>query len=250
MRYFVDLSYRGTAFHGWQLQPNAHTVQAEVQDALSTILQKPMEVTGSGRTDAGVHAVQQVAHFDAELSMKTDQLIYRLNGLLPPEVSINAIQSVKPDAHARFDAGSRAYQYLIHQKKNPFKEGLSYYFPKALSAERIREALPIINSWKNFQAFSKVHTDVNHFDCEIFDLWWEETNDGYQFSVSANRFLRGMVRAMVGTLLEIGLGRMTYNELKAVLESGNRSLAGRAVPPHGLYLAAVKYPSSVYIEAK
>lgn len=249
MRFFLDISYCGTAFHGWQVQPNAHTVQEEIQKALSTVLQQQTDCVGSGRTDTGVHATQQIAHVDAELDEASlAQLQYRLNGLLPPEISINAIRRVNPGAHARFAAISRTYHYHLHQKKDPFKNGRSYLFPKPIDTAAISQALVLIKSWKNFQAFSKVHTDVNHFNCDIHEIEWKETNDGHLFSVSANRFLRGMVRATVGTLLEVGMGRLDINQLRAILESGDRSKAGRSVPPEGLYLSEVKYPDSVYLE--
>lgn len=247
MRYFMDLSYRGTAFHGWQIQPNAHTVQSEIQQAMSTILQNGTEIVGSGRTDTGVHASQQIAHFDVDEEIDVEKLKFRLNALLPGSISINEIIPVYPTAHARFDAQSRTYHYRIHTQKNPFREGLSYLYNRELNLDKIAEALELIRGWKNFQAFSKVHTDVVHFDCDIFDAKWEESNDGYVFSVSANRFLRGMVRALVGTLLEIGLERITTKDLQIILESGDRSNAGRAVPPEGLYLSKVKYPKSIYL---
>lgn len=247
MRYFLDISYRGTAFHGWQVQPNAHTVQEELNNALSTLLQTPTVCVGSGRTDTGVHASQQIAHFDVEGVIQPDHLKYRMNSLLPKEISVNAILPVGAEAHARFDAERRTYHYYIHTQKNPFKSGLSYQFTVNMDLNSIAQALVRIKSCKNFQAFSKVHTDVNHFDCDIFAVDWQETNGGYLFSVSANRFLRGMVRAMVGTLLDIGQHRMTLEQFDEVLKSGDRSKAGRAVPPEGLFLAEVQYPKSVYL---
>lgn len=247
MRYFLDISYLGTAFHGWQIQPNAHTVQAELQKALSTIYQKEVEIVGSGRTDTGVHASQQIAHFDSEPISDLPKLQYRMNGLLPVSISINDIRPVTDEAHARFDASMRTYHYHIHKQKSPFKEGLSYFYPKAVDSVKINEALTILKNWKNFQAFSKVHTDVNHFDCDIFAASWVETNENHVFSVSANRFLRGMVRAIVGTMLEVGHGKISSEDLVQILNSENRSNAGRAVPPQGLYLTEVKYPETIFI---
>lgn len=248
MRYFLDISYLGTAFHGWQIQPNAHTVQAEINHALNTLLQADLSCVGSGRTDTGVHASQQIAHFDAEEKIDPAQFQYRLNALLPKEISINKILAVKAEAHARFDAESRTYHYYIHRRKDPFRTGISYFFSADLHTELIDEGLKILKDWKNFQAFSKVHTNVNHFDCDIYDIRWSEENDSHCFSVSANRFLRGMVRAMVGTLLEMGLGRFQSKDLINILESGNRSAAGRSVPAEGLCLTAVKYPDSIFLE--
>lgn len=246
----MDLSYRGTSFHGWQAQPNAHTVQAELQQALGTILQEKAELTGSGRTDTGVHALQQIAHFDTEKDLDCEKTAFRLNGLLPPAVAINRIFPVPPAAHARFDAASRKYRYHIHAKKDPFREGLSYFCPIRLDLKTIEEALDITLNWKSFRAFSKVRTDVAHFDCDIFEASFTESEEGYLFSVRANRFLRGMVRAMVGTFLEIGQGKLAPGRLREILESGDRKNAGRAVPPQGLYLAEVKYPRSVYLHGR
>ncbi len=247
VRYFLDIAYRGTAFHGWQIQPNASTVQEEINKALSTLLQDTVECLGSGRTDTGVHASQQIAHFDTDKDLDSDKFQYRLNALLPQEISINAIDLVKDDAHARFDAVSRSYKYHIHKSKSPFKTGLSYFFNRPVDSTLINEACELINGWQNFQAFSKVHTDVKTFDCTIHHIHWEESNDSHIFSVSANRFLRGMVRAMVGTLLEVGQNKMSIADLKSVLESGVRSNAGRSAPPEGLFLTAVEYPKDIYI---
>lgn len=247
MRYFLDIAYLGTAFHGWQVQPNAVTVQEKINHALTTLLQTPTECVGSGRTDAGVHASQQIAHLDAEIPMPLDQFQYRLNGFLPPEISINGIYPVIPEAHARFDAESRTYHYYIHRYKNPFLIGRSYHFNRTLQLDRIRDAVSLFSGWKNFQAFSKVHTDVNHFDCQIFSADWIETNEGYVFSVCANRFLRGMVRAVVGTLLEVGQERISLNQLEDILKSGDRARAGRSAPAEGLFLTEVKYPKYIYL---
>lgn len=246
MRYFLDISYRGTAFHGWQIQPNADTIQAEVNKALSTLLQQETECVGSGRTDAGVHAQQQLAHFDGKLPMTEKEFEFRLNSLLPKAISINSIQKVKKDAHARFDAISRSYEFHIHSHKDPFLNGLSYFFSRSLNLEPIQSGIEIMKNWKNFQAFSKVHTEVNHFECDIYEMSWEYSNGRHLFCVSANRFLRGMVRAIVGTLLEIGQQRLTPEELINVLKSGDRSSAGRSVPAEGLYLTSVTYPDSIF----
>lgn len=248
MRYFLDIAYRGTAFHGWQIQPNAVTVQEELNRALSIIFQQPTECVGSGRTDTGVHATHQIAHVDWDSKLSPKDVQHKLNSLLPQEIAINAISQVTPAAHARFDAEKRTYHYHIHKQKDPFKRELSYHFGRPLDLQAIYQACEVIKGWKNFQAFSKVHTDVNHFDCDIFHIQWKETNDGHVFSVSANRFLRGMVRAMVGTLLDIGQGRMALSGFKEALKSGVRSNVGRAAPPEGLYLTEVRYPKSIYLD--
>jgi tRNA pseudouridine38-40 synthase len=248
MRFFLDISYLGTAFHGWQIQNNAHTVQAEINQALSTILRSDITCLGSGRTDTGVHASQQIAHFDVQESISASSLIHKMNVLLPKSIAINECVLVHDEAHARFDAVMRSYEYHIHRHKNPYKAGLSYLFTTALNLEKIDEANELIASWENFQAFSRVHTDVNHFNCDIKEIKWVSTNDGYIFHVSANRFLRGMVRAMVGTLLDIGQDRMSLDQLKTALESGDRRNTGRAVPADGLFLTKVAYPDHIYIK--
>lgn len=248
MRYFLDIAYEGTAFHGWQVQDNANTVQAEINKALTTILRMPTACLGSGRTDTGVHATHQIAHFDVDFDIDQDHLIFKLNSFLPKMIAINACRKVVDEAHARFDAHLRSYEYQIHNHKNPFKEGQSYHFHLAINTELIDEACSLILNWRNFQAFSRVQTEVNNFDCEIKEILWVPTDDGAVFHVSANRFLRGMVRAMLGTLLEVGQGRMSLEQLKLVLESGDRRKAGRAVPPEGLYLTRVLYPDHIYIK--
>ncbi|MEQ9304438.1 MAG: tRNA pseudouridine(38-40) synthase TruA [Marinoscillum sp.] len=248
MRYFLDIAYRGTAFHGWQIQPNAVTVQEEINRALSVLLQSPTECVGSGRTDAGVHATHQVAHIDTGTKLDSGQLRYKLNALLPYEISVNEIRPVIPEAHARFDAVHRTYHYYIHTAKDPFKAGISYLFTPQLNTDLICKANELIRVWTDFQAFSKVQTDVNHFDCKIFEISWTETNDGHVFCVSANRFLRGMVRAMVGTLLDVGQRKRSLYELEEILKSGIRSNAGRSAPPEGLFLTEVGYPDSIYLD--
>lgn len=242
----MDISYRGTRYHGWQIQPNGVTVQEEIEKALSTILQAETPIVGSGRTDAGVHAAQQIAHFDAE-GLDKDQLTFKLNSFLKEDISINGIRKVKKDANARFDASLRKYHYHLHQTKNPFKKGLSYYFKPDLDIDEINKACEIIKDWQNFECFSKVHTEVNHFNCEIFSAKWTQQGAEHLFEISANRFLRGMVRAIVGTLLDIGLGKTSLGELQQILESNDRSKAGRAVPAEGLYLQEVTYPEDTYL---
>lgn len=247
MRYFIGISYLGTDFHGWQAQNNAHTVQAEIQNALKKLLGKETILIGSGRTDTGVHATGQVAHFDADPPLDIEVFVFKINRVLPESVSVNWCRPVKVDAHARFAAKSRAYVYYIHGVKNPFKRGRSYYFITDLNVPLIQEACEIIRSWQNFQCFSRVRTDVKHYNCSIQEISWEKTNDGHLFSVRADRFLRGMVRSMVGTLLEVGKERMSLAEFRAVLESNDRKRAGKAVVSDGLYLTEVTYRSDVFL---
>lgn len=243
----MDIRYRGSAFNGWQIQPNGTTVQEALEKALSTLLKGETAVTGSGRTDTGVHAAQQIAHFESDQEIDPDQLTYKLNSLLSKDISIRWIKPVKDDAHARFSADSRKYHYHLHQAKDPFKQGLSYYFQPALDVDKINEACEIIRGWQNFECFSRVHTEVNHFNCEIHEARWTQNGDVYLFEIRANRFLRGMVRAIVGTLLDVGLGKTSLEELTLILESNDRSKAGRAVPAEGLYLQEVTYPEDIYL---
>lgn len=247
VRYFMDISYRGTNFNGWQIQPNGVTVQEEIEKALSTILKTDAAILGSGRTDTGVHAIQQVAHFDAnEIDM--EKLVFKLNSFLNEDISINGIRPVKDDASARFEATSRTYHYHLNQMKDPFKRGISYYFRPNLNIKDINAACEIIKGWQNFECFSKVHTEVNNFNCEIFQAKWVQEGTNHLFEISANRFLRGMVRAVVGTLIDVGLGKTSLEEFGEILASNDRRKAGRAVPAEGLFLQKVVYPKDIYID--
>lgn len=247
-RYFLDIAYNGTAYHGWQIQENAHTVQAELQKCLSTVLRSDIEIMGSGRTDTGVHATHQIAHFDVPELISDDRLVYKLNSFLPRDISIQSMRRVHDDAHTRFAATQRSYQYFIHQAKSPFLENLSYYYPKALDIPLMNEAAKKLLGEQNFESFSKVKTEVNTFICTIKEARWEKQNDSIVFHVTANRFLRGMVRALVGTLLDAGREKLTVTDFVNIIESRDRKKAGRAVPAHGLYLTEVVYPDSVYID--
>lgn len=242
----MDISYKGTHFNGWQIQPNGVTVQEEIEKALSTILKTVTTIVGSGRTDTGVHATQQIAHFDSE-GIDPQKLALKLNSFLNEDISINEITSVKDDVNARFEATSRTYHYHLHQTKDPFKKGLSYYFRPELDIDKINQACEIIKGWKNFECFSKVHTEVNHFNCDVFEASWVQNDSNHLFVITANRFLRGMVRAIVGTLIDVGLNKTSLEELKKILESNDRSRAGRAVPAEGLYLQEVIYPKDIYL---
>ncbi len=248
MRYFLYISYKGTNFHGWQIQDNALTVQQELEEGLAKICRQPVSTMGSGRTDTGVHAAMQVVHFDLPDDYDISKLIYKLNGILSPDISVNDIKKVKPDVSTRFDAISRQYHYRINPKKNPFYRGLSYSFSRPLDIEKMNGACEILKSWEDFECFSKVKTEVKNFNCQIVEAKWFWDNDQLVFSVTANRFLRGMVRAMVGTLLEIGQGKMDLAQLKEILESRDRKKAGRSVPADGLYLQHIEYPTDIFID--
>ncbi|MDB5274093.1 MAG: pseudouridine synthase [Chitinophagaceae bacterium] len=244
MRYFLDISYKGTAFHGWQRQPNAHTVQEALEGAIAKLLQADVLVTASGRTDTGVHALQQMVHFDTEHSLNED-FIYKLNHLLPHSMVVNRLYLVENDAHARFDAISRSYEYHIHTSKDPFVLEQSYYVKPLLDLQRLNTAAAYLIGKQDFCSFSKVHTAVSHFGCDVTEARWEQQGNKIVFHVTANRFLRGMVRTLVGSMLEVGIGKKEPYWIKEILEAKDRKAAGRAVDPEGLFLTKVVYPSSV-----
>ncbi len=202
---------------------------------------------GSGRTDAGVHASMQVAHFDLENQIEERELVKRLNGILPKDIAAHDLKLVNADASTRFDAESRQYHYKIHMRKSPFLENLSYNFFGELDINLMNEACKLLLKWRDFECFSRVKTEVNNFNCDIFEAKWFKENDNVLFSVRANRFLRGMVRAMVGTMLEIGQEKLDLKGFQEVLESRDRKKAGRAVPPRGLYLNDIVYPDEIFI---
>jgi len=246
-RYFLELAYNGSNYHGWQIQANAHTVQEEINLALSTILRQPVETMGSGRTDTGVHARQQILHFEtSEIHDKPD-LLKRLNSILPKDIAVYSLREVKPSGHARFSALSRSYKYYISLRKNPFEERLSWHcFHCRLDIDRMNEAAAILKSYRDFQCFSKVKTEVDNFECEIKEAFWEQKEQHLIFHITANRFLRGMVRAIVGTMVLVGEGKLDMGGFRAIIEGRNRNKAGSAAPPHGLYLCAVAYPEDIY----
>jgi len=245
MRYFLDISYDGTDYHGWQIQQNATSVQQTLNEALSTILRQDITTVGSGRTDSGVHAIQQIVHFDHELALDK-KLVQGLNSLLPSAIAINEIRLVKKDISARFDAISRSYEYRIHRSKNPFLKNRSYCFSKKLDLKLMNEACEKLKIWRDFECFSKVHTQVSHFECQLTEAVWNEDNEALIFNVNANRFLRGMVRAIVGTMLDLGENKITLKAFEAILKSKDRKQAGKSAPAHGLYLKAIEYPGNIY----
>lgn len=248
MRYFIDISYLGEAYHGWQVQKDVVTVQQKINEALTIILGKQTVCLGSGRTDAGVHARQQIAHFDSEEIDDLPFIKRRFNGILPKDISINKIYAVKNDVNARFDASSRSYLYKIHQRKNPFLRGSSFFYSRDLDIEKMNKACELFQKHKDFEAFSRVKTDVNNFDCSIFEIGFERQNDNILFHVKANRFLRGMVRAIVGTMLDIGQGKRDLIDLENILKSRDRKQAGSSVPAHGLYLNEIIYPNEIKVK--
>ena len=249
VRYFLKLSYKGTHYHGWQRQPNAITVQQTLEEALATILRIHIPITGAGRTDTGVHASEMYAHFEVETAFaKADKkkLLQKLNGLLPKDIAIQAILPVTPEAHTRFDAIQRSYLYRISKSKNPFTTESAYHFKKSLNIPAMNIAAARLLQHTNFECFSKSHTDVKTYLCDVRKAIWTETEEEYRFEVSADRFLRNMVRAIVGTLLEIGLEKHPPEWIDEVIQSKSRAVAGVSVPAHGLYLTEVSYPKTIF----
>lgn len=243
MRYFIECAYRGTNYSGWQIQINALTVQEVIEKALTILLKREILLTGSSRTDAGVHAYQQFAHFEMEEEiLNCENLVYRLNKMIPLDISVQKIFKVADDYHSRFEALSRKYEYRISRKKNPFHRGLSYEFNGNLNIELMNDACQLLFKYIDYQSFSKINTDVLTFNCSIFEAHWkEEDDDLLVFHIKANRFLRGMVRAIVGTLLEIGMGKLSVLDFEEIILSKDRKKAGRAVPAEGLFLMEVNY---------
>lgn len=246
MRYFLEFSYNGKSYHGWQNQPNAISVQEVIENALSTLLRNKTDVVGAGRTDSGVHAKQMFAHFDVNIPVDRDDLLHKLNSFLPADISIHYIHEVKDNAHARFDAVSRTYEYWITQSKNPFLSDYSYCLKNPLDIKKMNKASKILFEYDNFQCFSKSKTDVKTYLCHIMEVNWKSDNEKLVFTIKADRFLRNMVRAIVGTLIEVGTNKFSKEDVKKIIESKNRSKAGVSVPAHGLYLTKVEYPVSIF----
>jgi tRNA pseudouridine38-40 synthase len=244
-RYFIYLSYNGKNYCGWQIQPNGITVQQKLEESLSILLQEQISVVGAGRTDSGVHAACMVAHLDSEKNIDCLSLVKKLNGFLPEDIAVSKIEKVTPEAHARFDAISRTYKYYVTIEKNPFKEDFAYKVPFALNFELMNEAAKTLFDYEDFTSFSKLHTDVKTNNCEIMYAKWEqESNSLWVFTIQANRFLRNMVRAIVGTLLEVGRGKITIEDFRQIIEQKNRNYARTSAPAHALFLVDVSYPKS------
>ncbi len=249
MRYFIHLSYDGAAYHGWQVQPDDITVQQRLNEALATLLRTPVETVGAGRTDAGVNASCMVAHFDCDaLPYPPEQLAYKLNRLLPPDIAIHDIRPVKADAHARFSALARTYHYYICTEKSPFRRRYAMRLPFAVDYEKMNRAAEILLKTEDFTSFSKLHTDTKTNICHATAARWEETEPGlWRFTITADRFLRNMVRAVVGTLLDVGRGKITEDDLRRIINAHDRCSAGDSVMGEALFLADVRYPDDIYI---
>ncbi len=242
-RYFVKLSYKGTKYHGWQIQPNAITIQEVLQKAFSLILREDVVLIGAGRTDAGVHAINYIAHFEVISTINNaKQLIFKLNSFLDNDIVIQDIFPVSEDKHARFSAISRTYEYRIHQNKNPFLTETSLYISEKLNFDAMNDAAKILFTFKDFTSFSKLHTDTKTNFCKIQRAEWLKRNEENIFIITADRFLRNMVRAVTGTLLEIGKGKINTVDFMKIIESKDRSSAGVSVPAHALFLTEIRYP--------
>ncbi len=248
-RYILKLAYNGAAYHGWQIQKNAHSVQAELNEKISLLAGERINLTGCGRTDAGVHARAFYAHFDVlqETAMRinTTDFVHRLNGFLPKDIVVFYNKPVPDDFHARFNAASRTYRYYITRRKDPFLQGLSYWFPRILNVDIMQQAANILLDYKDFTSFSKVHSQTKTNNCFLSFAQWEAKENLLIFTVTADRFLRNMVRAIVGTLLEVGRGRLSYNALNEIIEAKDRSKASYSVPAHGLFLENIAYPFDI-----
>lgn len=247
MRYFVTLSYDGTNYHGWQIQPHSNSVQEELQKALTTLLRESIEIVGAGRTDTGVHASMMVAHFDVGATepeaVDCGQLVYKLNKILPRDIAVQKVEPVSDDMHARFSAKSRTYHYFLHSRKNPFQRHYSWRIPYGeLDFQMMNKAARVIMEYEDFTSFSKTNTDVKTNLCKITMAEWHQMEDGqWMFQITANRFLRNMVRAIVGTLVEVGRGKLSIDDVRRIIEAKDRCRAGESVPGNALFLVDIKY---------
>lgn len=245
LRYFIELSFNGKSYHGWQIQPDAISVQEVLEKCISTLLRRNVSLVGAGRTDAGVHATQIYAHFDTDEVLDTAQFSYKLNAILPKDIAVCKVFRVKSDAHARFDATKRSYDYKIVTHKDAFNYEYTHYVKQDLDIEKMNEASKILLAYTDFQCFSKVKTDVYTYNCDIYKAEWHWEEKELIFTISANRFLRNMVRAIVGTLLEVGLRKIEVAQIHEIIKSKDRSKAGVSVPGHALYLTEVIYPETI-----
>lgn len=250
-RYFIFLNYDGTAYHGWQRQENSFTVQQVVESAFSTILRENIEITGAGRTDTGVHAKYYAAHFDLSRSLTGKEIsdyIYHLNSMLPEDIAISTIKAVKADAHARFSAISRTYRYYISLKKAPFFEKYSWVISGEHDIDLMNQACATLMEYNDFSSFAKLHSNTKTNFCTITHAGWENLKDRLVFTITADRFLRNMVRAIVGTMIDIGRHKLSIEELRNVILSKDRSEAGYSVPAKGLFLENIEYPSDIFLQ--
>ena len=241
MRYFIELSYLGKNYHGWQIQPDANSIQEELNKAISLVLQEEVTVVGAGRTDTGVHASQMFAHFDSD-AILVENIVFKLNSILPEDIVVYEVEKVNDEKHVRFDAIARSYEYRIWLGRNPFLlETTWQLFHQKLDVKAMNEAAEILLEHENFQAFSKVKTEVKTFNCKVSKAVWIEDGNQLVFRITANRFLRNMVRAIVGTLVDVGKHKITKEDFKNIILSKDRSNAGLSVPAKGLFLTEITY---------
>jgi tRNA pseudouridine38-40 synthase len=245
LRYFIELAYNGKAYHGWQNQPNAISVQEVLEKDLTTLIREPNEIVGAGITDAGVHASRMFAHFNTDLSFEEASLVFKLNSLLPNDIAIKRIKEVNPEAHARFSAVSRRYLYRVNIGKNVFSKDLAYTINANLDLSKMNEACEILLEYKDFQCFSKSKTDVKTYNCDVMFAKWTQEENELHFHIKADRFLRNMVRAIVGTMINIGQGKLDVEDLHKIIQSKDRGNAGFSVPAQGLFLTDVVYPETI-----
>ncbi|MFO8234382.1 MAG: tRNA pseudouridine(38-40) synthase TruA [Bacteroidales bacterium] len=248
-RYFIRLAFKGTIYHGWQIQDNDITVQEVLNKSFSTLLRENINVVGAGRTDTGVHASCFYAHFDSENMQfeNKDHFLFKINNFLPKDIAIYNISPVTEKAHSRYSAESRTYKYFINKIKNPFKTDFSYHLFYKLDVEIMNKACNLLYEYSDFTSFSKKNTQVKTNLCEIYHASWQENDEEIIFTIQANRFLRNMVRAIVGTMIDIGRGNTDIEEFRKIIESRNRCKAGYSVPPNGLFLTGISYPSSIFL---
>lgn len=243
-RYFIELSYNGANYFGWQRQPESISVQEVIEENISKLYSnEPMQIVGCGRTDTGVHASNYYAHIDLPDVIEEDSIVFKLNRMLPDCIAIQRIIKVQSNSHARFDAAERTYRYFIHSKKDPFKAN-SWYFPQHLDFSAMNKAAELLIGKKDFTSLSKLHTDVKTNICDVRKAIWKEEKDSAYFEITADRFLRNMVRATVGTLTDVGLGKIKPNDIEMILNAKDRQAASTSVPPHGLFLWKVSYPQT------
>lgn len=246
-RYFLQLSFKGTNYHGWQVQPNAISVQEVMEKTLTTVLREKISVVGAGRTDTGVHASFFVLHFDSNNhELDAQNMLFKLNNFLPQDIAIQKIQKVNNDAHARFSAISRTYQYFISTEKDPFFIDTAYFYSGKLDTIKMNDAAALLFNYEDFTSFSRLHTDVKTNNCKIYQANWIKNGEKLIFTIKADRFLRNMVRAIVGTLLEVGRGKLSIKEFKEVIEKKDRGAAGASAPAKGLFLTHIEYPEEIF----
>lgn len=248
-RYFLQLSYKGTRYHGWQVQPNAVSVQQVVEKALSTLLRENVAVVGAGRTDTGVHASYFILHFDLSKPIPDNfDVVYKLNSFLPEDIAVQRFWPVNNEAHARFSAISRTYHYYITQEKDPFSIDTTFRYTLPLDVDKMNRAAKVLFDYEDFTSFSRLHTDVKTNNCKISRAEWKREGDKLIFVIQADRFLRNMVRAIVGTLLEAGKGKITIEDFRKIIESKDRGAAGASAPAQGLFLVDIGYPDWIKVE--